>query len=109
MFLFQIPKHLIPLHVCVTYVYCLIRARARSQAFSGNSNSESVVRHELQQGIVVRFLRFVPLEWSEEGRIGLRIEVYGCSYCEWRHTHTCIFLPIQPEQMQINNIKYFRM
>ncbi|XP_056869013.1 contactin-associated protein-like 2a [Takifugu flavidus] len=49
-------------------------------AFSGNSNSESVVRHELQQGIVVRFLRFVPLEWSEEGRIGLRIEVYGCSY-----------------------------
>uniref|UniRef100_H3CRS5 Contactin associated protein 2 n=1 Tax=Tetraodon nigroviridis TaxID=99883 RepID=H3CRS5_TETNG len=51
-------------------------------AFSGNSNSESVVRHELQQGTVVRFLRFVPLEWSEEGRIGLRIEVYGCSYCE---------------------------
>ncbi|CAF97959.1 unnamed protein product, partial [Tetraodon nigroviridis] len=49
-------------------------------AFSGNSNSESVVRHELQQGTVVRFLRFVPLEWSEEGRIGLRIEVYGCSY-----------------------------
>uniref|UniRef100_A0A3Q3NKW7 Contactin associated protein 2a n=1 Tax=Mastacembelus armatus TaxID=205130 RepID=A0A3Q3NKW7_9TELE len=49
-------------------------------AFSGNSNSESVVRHELQQGIVARFLRFVPLDWSEEGRIGLRIEVYGCSY-----------------------------
>ncbi|KAM8881919.1 contactin-associated protein-like 2a isoform 2-T2 [Synchiropus picturatus] len=49
-------------------------------AFFGNSNSESAVRHELQQGIVSRFLRLVPLEWSEEGRIGLRIEVYGCSY-----------------------------
>uniref|UniRef100_A0A3P8QRF6 Contactin associated protein 2 n=1 Tax=Astatotilapia calliptera TaxID=8154 RepID=A0A3P8QRF6_ASTCA len=49
-------------------------------AFSGNSNSESAVRHELQQGIVARFLRLIPLEWSEEGRIGLRIEVYGCSY-----------------------------
>ncbi|KAL7373547.1 hypothetical protein ABVT39_009316 [Epinephelus coioides] len=49
-------------------------------AFSGNSNSESSVRHELQQGIVARFLRLVPLDWSEEGRIGLRIEVYGCSY-----------------------------
>ncbi|XP_070784599.1 contactin-associated protein-like 2a [Enoplosus armatus] len=49
-------------------------------AFSGNSNSESAVRHELQQGIVARFLRLVPLDWSEEGRIGLRIEVYGCSY-----------------------------
>uniref|UniRef100_A0A7N6AU89 Contactin associated protein 2 n=1 Tax=Anabas testudineus TaxID=64144 RepID=A0A7N6AU89_ANATE len=49
-------------------------------AFSGNSNSESAVRHELQQGIVAHFLRFVPLDWSKEGRIGLRIEVYGCSY-----------------------------
>ncbi|XP_034717474.1 contactin-associated protein-like 2a isoform X1 [Etheostoma cragini] len=49
-------------------------------AFSGNSNSEISVRHELQQGIVARFLRLVPLDWSEEGRIGLRIEVYGCSY-----------------------------
>ncbi|XP_040921380.1 contactin-associated protein-like 2a [Toxotes jaculatrix] len=49
-------------------------------AFSGNSNSESAVRHELQQGIVARFLRLVPLDWSEEGRIGLRIEVYGCAY-----------------------------
>lgn len=58
------------------------------QAFSGNSNSESAVRHELQQGIVARFLRLVPLDWSEEGRIGLRIEVYGCSYCE-SHAHGC--------------------
>ncbi|XP_077480337.1 contactin-associated protein-like 2a isoform X1 [Stigmatopora argus] len=49
-------------------------------AFSGNSNSESAIRHELQHGIVARFLRFVPLEWSIEGRIGLRIEVYGCLY-----------------------------
>uniref|UniRef100_A0A3P8Y2F5 Contactin associated protein 2 n=1 Tax=Esox lucius TaxID=8010 RepID=A0A3P8Y2F5_ESOLU len=49
-------------------------------AFSGNSNTESMVRHDLAQGIVGRFLRFVPLDWSVEGRIGLRIEVYGCSY-----------------------------
>uniref|UniRef100_A0AAZ3PJ86 Contactin associated protein 2 n=1 Tax=Oncorhynchus tshawytscha TaxID=74940 RepID=A0AAZ3PJ86_ONCTS len=49
-------------------------------AFSGNSNTESVVRHDLAQGIVGRLLRFVPLDWSGEGRIGLRIEVYGCSY-----------------------------
>ncbi|CAB1340935.1 unnamed protein product, partial [Coregonus sp. 'balchen'] len=45
------------------------------QAFSGNSNTESVVRHDLAKGIVGRFLRFVPLDWSGEGRIGLRIEV----------------------------------
>ena len=58
------------------------------QAFSGNSNTESVVRHDLAKGIMGRFLRFVPLDWSGEGRIGLRIEVYGCSYCEYTHTHT---------------------
>ncbi|XP_026876989.2 contactin-associated protein-like 2b isoform X1 [Electrophorus electricus] len=48
--------------------------------FSGNWNSETVARHELQHAIVARYLRFLPLEWSEEGRIGLRLEVYGCVY-----------------------------
>ncbi|KAJ8406915.1 hypothetical protein AAFF_G00291910 [Aldrovandia affinis] len=48
--------------------------------FSGNSNTESVVRHDLQNSVVARYLRLVPLQWSEEGRIGLRIEVYGCPY-----------------------------
>ncbi|XP_048858191.1 contactin-associated protein-like 2 isoform X1 [Brienomyrus brachyistius] len=49
-------------------------------AFLGNSNTESVVRHELQHAIVAHFLRFIPLKWSAEGRIGLRIDVYGCAY-----------------------------
>uniref|UniRef100_A0AAR2LAJ4 Contactin associated protein 2 n=1 Tax=Pygocentrus nattereri TaxID=42514 RepID=A0AAR2LAJ4_PYGNA len=48
--------------------------------FSGNWNSERAVRHELQYTIVGRYLRFIPLEWSEEGRIGLRVEAYGCAY-----------------------------
>ncbi|XP_062373361.1 contactin-associated protein-like 2b [Sardina pilchardus] len=48
--------------------------------FSGNWNSEKAVRHNLQYSIVARYLRFIPLEWSEEGRIGLRVEVYGCAY-----------------------------
>ncbi|KAI4894492.1 hypothetical protein NFI96_006589 [Prochilodus magdalenae] len=50
--------------------------------FSGNWNSEKAVRHELQYTVVARYLRFIPLEWSEEGRVGLRVEVYGCAYCE---------------------------
>ncbi|XP_031439933.1 contactin-associated protein-like 2a isoform X2 [Clupea harengus] len=49
-------------------------------AFTGNSNTESVVRHDLQHAIVARYIRFVPLDWSMEGRIGLRIEIYGCAY-----------------------------
>ncbi|XP_035382266.1 contactin-associated protein-like 2a isoform X2 [Electrophorus electricus] len=49
-------------------------------AFTGNSNTESVVRHDLQHAVVAQYLRIIPLDWSEEGRIGLRIEIYGCSY-----------------------------
>ncbi|XP_016334456.1 contactin-associated protein-like 2, partial [Sinocyclocheilus anshuiensis] len=48
--------------------------------FSGNWNSERAVRHELQHPFVARFVRLIPLDWSEEGRIGLRVELYGCAY-----------------------------
>lgn len=53
------------------------------QAFPGNVNSDSVVRHDLQHPVIARYVRFVPLDWNGEGRIGLRIEVYGCSYCKY--------------------------
>lgn len=53
------------------------------QAFPGNINSDSVVRHDLQHPVIARYVRIVPLDWNGEGRIGLRVEVYGCSYCEY--------------------------
>ncbi|NWX92213.1 CNTP4 protein, partial [Nothoprocta ornata] len=40
----------------------------------------SVVSYKLQHSIKGRFLRFVPLAWNPNGRIGMRIEVYGCTY-----------------------------
>ncbi|KAM8980872.1 contactin-associated protein-like 2 [Sarcophilus harrisii] len=49
-------------------------------AFPGNINSDGVVRHDLQHPVIARYVRIVPLDWNGEGRIGLRIEVYGCSY-----------------------------
>ncbi|KAF1422273.1 Contactin-associated protein-like 4, partial [Spheniscus mendiculus] len=49
-------------------------------AFSGNTNADSVVYYKLQHSIKARFLRFVPLDWNPNGRIGMRIEVYGCTY-----------------------------
>ncbi|XP_069838522.1 contactin-associated protein-like 5 [Dendropsophus ebraccatus] len=48
--------------------------------FPGNTNADGVVNHKFQHSIKARFLRFVPLEWNPIGRIGMRIEVYGCSY-----------------------------
>ncbi|XP_028637072.1 contactin-associated protein-like 3 isoform X1 [Grammomys surdaster] len=48
--------------------------------FLGNTNSDSVVQYSLQPSFHTRFLRFLPLAWNPKGRIGMRIEVYGCSY-----------------------------
>ncbi|XP_069029335.1 contactin-associated protein-like 2b [Embiotoca jacksoni] len=48
--------------------------------FEGNVNSEGVIRHALQHAVLARFIRFIPLDWNKEGRIGVRLELYGCSY-----------------------------
>ena len=52
------------------------------QFFPGNSNADSVVHYKLQQPAVARFLRLIPLDWNPNGRIGLRLETYGCPYSE---------------------------
>ncbi|CAO2596456.1 Contactin-associated protein-like 3 [Lemmus lemmus] len=48
--------------------------------FPGNTNADSVVQYRLQPSFHTRFLRFLPLTWNPKGRIGMRIEIYGCSY-----------------------------
>ncbi|KAM5326786.1 contactin-associated protein-like 5 isoform 2-T2 [Glossophaga mutica] len=48
--------------------------------FVGNTNADSVVHHKLLHAVRARFVRFVPLEWNPNGKIGMRVEVYGCSY-----------------------------
>ncbi|XP_069472865.1 contactin-associated protein-like 5 isoform X2 [Ambystoma mexicanum] len=49
-------------------------------AFTGNTNADSVVQHKLQHTEKARFLRFLPRKWNVNGKIGMRIEVYGCTY-----------------------------
>ncbi|XP_067331445.1 contactin-associated protein-like 4 isoform X2 [Channa argus] len=49
-------------------------------SFPGNTNADSVVQHKLQEPAIARFLRLIPLDWNPSGRIGLRLETYGCSY-----------------------------
>uniref|UniRef100_A0A3Q3IM77 Contactin associated protein like 3 n=1 Tax=Monopterus albus TaxID=43700 RepID=A0A3Q3IM77_MONAL len=49
-------------------------------AFPGNSNADSVVQYKLQQPVIARFLRLFPLDWNPIGRIGLRLEAYGCPH-----------------------------
>uniref|UniRef100_A0AAR2KCN3 Contactin associated protein like 3 n=1 Tax=Pygocentrus nattereri TaxID=42514 RepID=A0AAR2KCN3_PYGNA len=49
-------------------------------AFSGNTNADSVVTYKLQQPVFTQYLRVLPLDWNPNGRVGLRLEVYGCQY-----------------------------
>uniref|UniRef100_A0A8C1QDS9 Contactin associated protein-like 5b n=1 Tax=Cyprinus carpio TaxID=7962 RepID=A0A8C1QDS9_CYPCA len=48
--------------------------------FPGNTNSDGTVHHKLSHSIRTRFLRFLPVDWSPGGWMGLRVEVYGCAY-----------------------------
>uniref|UniRef100_A0A665VD77 Contactin associated protein like 3 n=1 Tax=Echeneis naucrates TaxID=173247 RepID=A0A665VD77_ECHNA len=49
-------------------------------AFPGNSNADTVVQYKLEQAVIARYLRLIPLDWNPTGRIGLRLEIYGCRY-----------------------------
>ncbi|XP_072245116.1 contactin-associated protein-like 4 [Leuresthes tenuis] len=49
-------------------------------AFPGNSNADTVVLYKLKQSVITRYLRLIPLDWNPTGRIGLRMEIYGCRY-----------------------------
>ncbi|XP_073230154.1 lactadherin-like [Porites lutea] len=47
--------------------------------FVGNTNQETVVKHELNESFRARYIRFRPTGWYRH--ISLRVEVYGCSEC----------------------------
>ncbi|XP_030205974.1 contactin-associated protein-like 4, partial [Gadus morhua] len=49
-------------------------------AFPGNSNADSMVQHKLQHTVVAHYVRLGPADWNPSGRIGLRLEMYGCPY-----------------------------
>ncbi|XP_036916722.1 contactin-associated protein-like 5 [Sturnira hondurensis] len=48
--------------------------------FVGNTNADSVMHHKLLHAVRARYVRFMPMEWNPSGKIGMRVEVYGCSY-----------------------------
>uniref|UniRef100_A0A8C0WFQ7 Contactin-associated protein-like 4 n=1 Tax=Castor canadensis TaxID=51338 RepID=A0A8C0WFQ7_CASCN len=56
------------------------RQEGSIRGFPGNTNADSVVQHRLQPPMEARHLRFLPLAWNPDGRIGMRVEVYGCAY-----------------------------
>ncbi|KAK5606999.1 hypothetical protein CRENBAI_010841 [Crenichthys baileyi] len=79
----KVQRHRTQLEALLLLFICLFLASWRAEdvrSFPGNSNADSVVKYKLQQSAVARFLRLIPLDWNPTGRIGLRLEAYGCPY-----------------------------
>ncbi|XP_041121407.1 contactin-associated protein 1-like [Polyodon spathula] len=54
--------------------------RGGNSTFSGNWNYYQVKKHNLHYAITAKHLRILPVGWNPAGKIGLRLEVYGCFY-----------------------------
>ncbi|XP_028982917.1 contactin-associated protein-like 4 isoform X2 [Betta splendens] len=79
----------------------------RIAAFPGNSNADSVVQHKLQHPVIARYVRFIPLDWNPSGRIGLRLETYGCPYNSDTVSfdgHSSLLCRLRPKQVASENI-----
>lgn len=81
------------MHICV-YMKQTPPFFLRLQSFMGNVNSDSVIQNKLSHSVRTRFLRFVPVDWNPSGWIGLRVEVFGCSYSESTHITRTVLLSI---------------
>ncbi|KAG2460567.1 CNTP1 protein, partial [Polypterus senegalus] len=46
----------------------------------GNWNNYQVKRHYFHYAITAKHVRFLPMEWNPDGKIGVRLELYGCYY-----------------------------
>lgn len=46
------------------------------QVFAGNTDRYTVVTHDLENPIITKFIRILPITW--QSRIALRAEFYGC-------------------------------
>lgn len=67
---------------CGTFIEPLISDFCVSQTLPGNWNYYQVKRNVFHYAITAKHLRIYPMGWNTEngGKIGLRVELYGCPY-----------------------------
>ena len=63
--------------IVVIDLFAIVLSPTLLQDFTGNSDRNSVVYHELNPPIRARFLRFLPVTWNSF--IAMRVELYGCA------------------------------
>ena len=52
------------------------------QVFAGNTDRFTIVSHDLENPIITKFIRILPITW--QGYVSLRAEFYGCREGEWK-------------------------
>ena len=76
------------LFVCNFTLYVILLLILLIKDFTGNTDRNSVVYHELNPPIRARYIRFIPVAWNSF--IAMRVELYGCTgtvhsfFCFWK-------------------------
>lgn len=60
----------------VTFQFYKEQGQSANKEFTGNTDRNTIVRHDLNPPITARFIRFRPVSWV--GHISMRVELYGC-------------------------------
>lgn len=60
----------------VTFQFYKEQGQSANKEFTGNTDRNTIVRHDLNPPITARFIRFRPVSWF--GHISMRAELYGC-------------------------------
>ncbi|XP_029207328.2 EGF-like repeat and discoidin I-like domain-containing protein 3 isoform X1 [Acropora millepora] len=60
----------------VNFEYYQDKGQNTAKEFTGNTDRDSIVRHDLNPPIRARYIRFQPIAWKQH--ISMRVELFGC-------------------------------
>ncbi|KAL9964037.1 hypothetical protein ACROYT_G027611 [Oculina patagonica] len=64
----------------VNFQYYKEQGQVTNKEFTGNTDRDTVVYHDLNPPIRARYVRFRPVAWIDH--ISMRVEFYGCQECQ---------------------------
>lgn len=65
-----------------------------------------MVQYKLKEPVVARYLRLIPLDWNPTGRIGLRLEMYGCQYSKLEYMRILFNMKFHVVQVSMRRHKH---
>ncbi|XP_078344006.1 uncharacterized protein LOC144629649 [Oculina patagonica] len=64
----------------VDFKYYREQGQNADKVFTGNTDKDTIVSHDLNPPIRARYIRFQPVTWNSH--ISMRVELYGCPECQ---------------------------